>query len=72
LTPERWAQIEELRRVADTEKSLALSREFFALWKNADSDLLVRGQARAEYRKRNELSAAAAHKKAIGHDQFSC
>jgi hypothetical protein len=66
-----WTQIEELPRVVDIEKGLVLSREFFALWKNVDSDLLLRRQAGAECEKLNGRSTAAPHWKATGHDRFS-
>jgi DNA-binding winged helix-turn-helix (wHTH) protein/tetratricopeptide (TPR) repeat protein len=36
-------------RTGDTEKSLAQYREFLELWKNADPDLRILNQAKAEY-----------------------
>ena len=50
-----WTQIEELPRVVDIEKGLVLSREFFALWKNVDSDLLLRN--RPEQNAKNSMGA---------------
>jgi DNA-binding winged helix-turn-helix (wHTH) protein/tetratricopeptide (TPR) repeat protein len=45
-----------LAQTGDTENSLAQYREFLELWKNADPDLLILKQARAEYKR---LSARA-------------
>jgi eukaryotic-like serine/threonine-protein kinase len=45
-----------LAQTGDTEKSLAQYREFLALWKNADPDLRILNEAKAEYKK---LSASS-------------
>jgi serine/threonine protein kinase/Flp pilus assembly protein TadD len=41
-------------QAGDTEKSLTKYREFLTLWKNADSDLRVLKEARAEYKRLSE------------------
>lgn len=41
-------------QAGDTEKSLTKYREFLTLWKNADSDLRVLREARAEYKRLSE------------------
>ena len=45
-----------LAQTEDTEKILARYREFLALWKNADPDLSILNEAKAEYKK---LSASS-------------
>ena len=47
-------------QAGNAEKSLAQYREFLALWKNADPDLRVLKEAKAEYKKLSERSTSKA------------
>jgi tetratricopeptide (TPR) repeat protein len=46
-------------QTGDTDKSLAQYRELLAFWKNADADLRPLKEAKAEYKKLSERSAAS-------------
>jgi DNA-binding winged helix-turn-helix (wHTH) protein/tetratricopeptide (TPR) repeat protein len=47
----RLGMARSLAQTGDTEKSLAQYREFLTLWKNADPDLRILNEAKAEYKK---------------------
>jgi tetratricopeptide (TPR) repeat protein len=47
-----------LAQTGDTEKSLAQYREFLTLWENADPDLRILNEAKAEYKKLSARSTS--------------
>jgi hypothetical protein len=48
-----------MAQAGDTEKSLAMYREFLTLWKDADPDLRTLKEAKAEYSKLSEQSTSS-------------
>jgi eukaryotic-like serine/threonine-protein kinase len=46
-------------QIGDTARSLALYRELFTFWKNADPDLRPLKEAKAEYKKLSEHSRSS-------------